>query len=326
VIGTITHPTCLVTTGSVSISGLPSSGTWTLTRSPGGNTTSGSGTTTSVSGLAAGTYTFTVTNAEGCTSPASANAVINVQPSTPSAPVAGTINEPTCLIATGSVSLTGLPASGTWTLTRSPGGITTTGTGANYPVSGLSPGTYSYTLTNASGCTSASSDAIIITEADPGVIPKIKTKFNKEVLVCINVNDSLVQFQWYKDGSKISNEILQYVVTKGKPGIYTVETTDINGCKNFSTGVNVNGSKTISVFPNPASTNFALEFNEETQQGIVVTIFNSAGIKMKEIRTKSYSDAVLREIPVDDLDQGSYLIKAVIDNREQYFTKLIIIR
>ncbi|OXB09167.1 hypothetical protein B0A81_08380, partial [Flavobacterium plurextorum] len=90
-VGTITHPTCTVATGSVVLSGLPS-GNWTI--NPGNIT--GSTTSTTISGLTAGTtYNFTVTNAAGCTSPASGNVVINPQPATPLAPGVGTITHPT---------------------------------------------------------------------------------------------------------------------------------------------------------------------------------------------------------------------------------------
>ena len=67
-----------------------------------------------------GTYTYTVTNAAGCISSPSGSIVINAQPATPAAPTVGTITQPTCSIATGSVVLNGLPATGTWTLTRTP--------------------------------------------------------------------------------------------------------------------------------------------------------------------------------------------------------------
>ncbi|HEY9169553.1 MAG TPA: T9SS type A sorting domain-containing protein [Lutibacter sp.] len=80
-VGTITQPTCVTATGSVVLNGLPATGTWTLTRSPGGITSTGTGASTIITGLAAGTYTYTVTNASGCTSSASANVVINAQPS-----------------------------------------------------------------------------------------------------------------------------------------------------------------------------------------------------------------------------------------------------
>ena len=123
VIGTITNLTCAVGTGSVVLNGLPSAGTWSLTRNPGAIITSGSGTSTTVSGLAAGTYNFSVTSAEGCVSAVSADAVVNPAPAAPSAPVVGTITQPTCAISTGSVVLSGLPATGTWILTRSPGSV-----------------------------------------------------------------------------------------------------------------------------------------------------------------------------------------------------------
>jgi hypothetical protein len=114
-IGTITQLTCFSAIGSIALNGLPSSG-WTVTKYPGGATTSGSETSTTISGLTAGTYSFTVTNASGCTSFLSANAVINTQPETPTEPVIGTITQPTCSNATGSVVLSGLPSTGTWVL------------------------------------------------------------------------------------------------------------------------------------------------------------------------------------------------------------------
>ncbi|UFH51951.1 beta strand repeat-containing protein [Spirosoma sp. KNUC1025] len=67
-VGAITQPTCTTSTGSVVLSGLPSSGTWTLTRMPGAVTTTGTGTTAIVSDLASGAYTFTVSHPAGCTS------------------------------------------------------------------------------------------------------------------------------------------------------------------------------------------------------------------------------------------------------------------
>ncbi|HMK04988.1 MAG TPA: T9SS type A sorting domain-containing protein [Ferruginibacter sp.] len=175
-IGTITQPTCAVATGSVALSGLPASGTWTLTRTPGAVTTTGTGTTTTISGLAAGTYTYTVTNAAGCTSVASGNIVINNQASTPTVPIVGTITQPTCAVATGSVALSGLPASGTWTLTRTPGAVNITGTGSTTTIAGLNPGNYTYTVTNAGGCTSTSSANVVITpQASSPAAPTVGT-------------------------------------------------------------------------------------------------------------------------------------------------------
>lgn len=72
-ISSITQPDCMISTGSVLLSGLPSVGTWTV--NPGN--VSGSGTSVTISGLAVNTYNFTVTNSNGCVSTASVNVVIN---------------------------------------------------------------------------------------------------------------------------------------------------------------------------------------------------------------------------------------------------------
>src|SRR5664280_2085209 len=170
-IGTITNPTCSVATGSVVLNGLPSTGTWTVTRTPGGTTTPGTGTSYTITGLAAGSsYTFTVTNTSGCTSPASGNVVINVQPVTPAAPTVGTITQPTCATATGSVVLSGLP-SGSWTI--NPGAIT--GSTASKTISGLPAGaTYNFTVTNVDGCTSpASGNAVINAQPTTPAAPTV---------------------------------------------------------------------------------------------------------------------------------------------------------
>jgi len=157
VIGNIIQPGCIALTGSVTLSGLPSSGSWTLTRSPGDVTMNGSGTSTIISNLNVGTYTFTVTNSSGCTSPKSGNVIISSQPSIPQAPVIGTISPPTCTSATGSVILSGLPLTGSWTLIRYPGNVVTTGTGTSSTISAIPAGVFNYTVTNSSGCVSAMS-------------------------------------------------------------------------------------------------------------------------------------------------------------------------
>jgi gliding motility-associated-like protein len=167
VIGTITHPTCETSTGSVAISGLPATGTWTLTRLPGGSTRTGSGTTVTVTTVPGGTYTYTVANASGCSSPPSESFIIKDQPAKPAAPSVGTITPPTCILATGSVNLMGLPATGTWTLTRYPGTITTPGTGTSTNVAGIATGTYNFTITSEAGCVSVPSANVIIPVQPP---------------------------------------------------------------------------------------------------------------------------------------------------------------
>jgi gliding motility-associated-like protein len=161
-VGNIIQPTCTVSTGSIDLHGLPATGTWTIVRNPGGILTSGSGTTTTLSGLTSGTYIFTVTNSTGCTSIESAGAVINLQPPVPTAPIIGAISNPTCTISTGVVELAGLPPAGLWKITRTPGGVITTGSGSTLAISGLALGTYAFTVTSSTGCTSVASANVVI--------------------------------------------------------------------------------------------------------------------------------------------------------------------
>ncbi|NBX80522.1 MAG: hypothetical protein EBQ94_09115, partial [Flavobacteriales bacterium] len=76
IVGTITQPTCTTPTGSVELSGLPS-GNWTINSvNVAGNTA-----TTTITGLVPNTYSFTVTDANGCISIATANVIIDAVPS-----------------------------------------------------------------------------------------------------------------------------------------------------------------------------------------------------------------------------------------------------
>ena len=72
---TTTQPTCTVPTGSVVLSGLPATGTLNQTRGTVVTSSPITGTTTTISGLASGTYTYTVSNGN-CTSGTSTSVTI----------------------------------------------------------------------------------------------------------------------------------------------------------------------------------------------------------------------------------------------------------
>jgi gliding motility-associated-like protein len=163
VIGTVTGVSCAGGGGSVVLNGLPTLGPWTIIRSPDNFSTAGSGTSTTETGIAAGTYTFTVTNEAGCISPASTSVIITPQPLAPTAPVIDSLKNPDCKISTGTVYVSGLPATGNWNLTRTPGGVTTAGTGTTWTVTAVPSGTYTFIVTNiASGCISPQSASFTI--------------------------------------------------------------------------------------------------------------------------------------------------------------------
>ncbi|WP_456315061.1 DUF7507 domain-containing protein [Pseudomonas shirazensis] len=139
---------------------------WTFPGTAGTNYTIVSGGTTASNTvtlryLTAGSKTVTVnyTNANGCTATAAtSSSAITVNP-LPSTPTVSTTN--VSCTATGSVTLGNLPASGTWTLERSPGLITTTGTGTTTTITGLAVGTYTFRVSNGTCSSAVSADAVI---------------------------------------------------------------------------------------------------------------------------------------------------------------------
>ncbi|OFY68396.1 MAG: hypothetical protein A2V64_08415 [Bacteroidetes bacterium RBG_13_43_22] len=148
-IGTITQPTCTVSTGSVVLSGLPS-GSWTI--NPGNIT--GSTSSFTVTNLNTGTYNFRVSDSNGCTSAKSNNVVINVQPLVPGAP-AGSTNQSFC----GGATVADLAATGTaikWYTASTGGTLLSSATT-------LVNGTYYYASQTVDGCESTSRLGVSVT-------------------------------------------------------------------------------------------------------------------------------------------------------------------
>ena len=158
-----------------------------------------------------------------------------------------------------------------------------------------------------------------------GVIPKIIAKWG-DVLICSNLGDSITNFQWYKGSSAISGATKQYYETKKQTGAYKVEIVDINGCKNSSNPISISGTKSLSVYPNPASVSFALKLNDESEGRAIVRVLNSSGIKVMEFQTENMNDELLKEIPVKNLSEGIYVVQVLLDNKDLYYTKIVVIK
>ncbi|MDF2437336.1 MAG: hypothetical protein K0Q95_1712 [Bacteroidota bacterium] len=201
------------TNGSVTAS--PAGGTsgYSYSWTPGGSTSQ------TLSGVAAGTYTVTVTDANGCVIQ---NQTTITQPALPLS-VTNTVTNVSCAAGTnGSITVT--PAGGTapYSYLWSPGGQNT-GT-----VSGLAAGTYSVTVTDAKGCVLNAS--YTITQPLPLAIT-----FSQTNVSCFNgVNGSATatvtggtagySYNWAPMGGNAAT-------ATGLPaGTYTVTVTDAQGC------------------------------------------------------------------------------------------------
>ncbi|MEI7492236.1 MAG: T9SS type A sorting domain-containing protein [Bacteroidota bacterium] len=299
VIGQITQPTCTVPGGSVALSGLPSSGTWTV--NPGGYT--GTGTTATVTGLSPGSYNFTVTDGtSGCTSLPSDNVLIDALPQPPPAPLVGIITQPTCTWETGSVMLSGLPASGTWTLY--PGGYS--GTGTSTIISAIFPGTYNFLVADGtSGCISLPSADVVI-NPQPVTPPTPSISQNGFILTSSAASGN----QWYnQSGAIIGANGKNYTVTINGD-YYVVVILDVCSSQpsNIISVTNVGivaaaNQAVIRVYPNPARNELTVEL-KDNRQIIRFDIVNQEGQVV-------FKGNLLEKtvVPTNTFAPGVYMIK-----------------
>lgn len=238
------QPSCTVATGTVSLTGLPASGTWTVTTT-GGATLTGSGTSANFTSLAAGTYTFTVSNGS-CTSVASSSVTINAQPASPSSPTATVTIQPTCNIPTGTISV----SSSTAGLSFSIDGSTYSNT--NGVFSSVAAGTYSLTSKNSSGCVSAAANMIV--NPPPG-LPSVPTVVITQpscsvATGTISVSSSISGLTFSIDGSNYSNTngIFSSVAT----GNYNLTAKNVNGCVSNAAALTLNAQPTTPTAPGPS--------------------------------------------------------------------------
>jgi len=303
------------------LSGLPS-GNWTI--NPGA--IAGTGTTYTISGLAAGTYNFTVNNGS-CTSVASADVVINAQPVTPATPAVGTITQPTCAVATGSVVLSGLP-SGNWTI--NPGAIV--GTGTTYTISGLAAGTYNFTVNNGSCTSVASADVVINTQPLPPTV-----SLGHDTTICANQTVTLDAgnpgsgFLWSPDGQNTQVVTLDSLGLGIGPHTIIVTVTAPNTCSASDTVVvtfdpctdipeNTNDI-ILSIVPNPSNGLFfinvsgiegptELKIFSVSGQLVFAEMIDGTGLTNKSINMEAYPT-------------GMYFVR-IVNNKTIYSEKIII--
>ena len=278
VVGVVTQMTCKNPISSVILTGLPQAGTWILTNSTTSVSIAGTGITTAITGLAAGVYSFSVTNQEGCLSIPSSNVTINPNPGTPLSPTIGTITAPSCNLATGSVSLNGLPLTGSWTLTRFPGNVTLTGTGTSITISGLSSGMYNYAVTNLAGCISELSMNIVI-PAQPSSVtmvitnPPLLCTPRKADLTSPSVTAGSTQgitYAYYTDASATISFPTPYAADNG---IYYIRGTNSGGCYDIKpVTVTVNQSPNADAGPDKTLDNVF-----ETVMDAEITRINDTG-------------------------------------------------
>ena len=203
----ITNISCGIGTGAINLTA--SNGTSPYTYNWGGGVT-----TEDRSGLATGTYTVTVTDANGCTATISPTVT-----QTTAATLTTSVTNISCFGGTGAINLTatgGSPFTYNWG-----GGVTTEDR------TGLAAGIYTVTVTNAQGCTSTTSATV----TTPSVLALSATATNAN---CIGSSTGAINLTvaggtspyTYNWGGGVTTEDRSSIAA----GIYTVTVTDVNGC------------------------------------------------------------------------------------------------
>jgi gliding motility-associated-like protein len=182
-----------------------------------------------LSGLAAGNYTVTVTDAKGCTSTQSSIAV--TQPSAALA-AGATANNVNCFgNATGSIALTVNGGTAPYTYLWNNGAV-------SQNLSNIASGTYSVTVTDAKGCT-ATQNAISITQpsaalASAASATNVNCFGDHTGAVNLTVNGGTTPYSYiWSNGATTQN-----IIAIGA-GNYTVTVTDANGCTSIQNAVSV---------------------------------------------------------------------------------------
>jgi len=223
---TITEPTTLTATsssnvstcgnpnGSVTATGNGGNGPYAYSWTPGGASTA------TATGLAAGTYTCVVTDANGCT--ASVNATI-VNQGGPTVAL-GVVTNVTCFgICNGTAAVTVTGGTGVITYSWTPSG----GTIAN--ATGLCPGIYTCTVTDANGCSTSTTTPITQPTAITLSIPASTNVacnggITGSATAVASGGTGALGFSWNPSG----------IITASANGLtageYTVTATDANGC------------------------------------------------------------------------------------------------
>ncbi|MGP8215100.1 MAG: PKD domain-containing protein [Bacteroidia bacterium] len=182
--------------------------------------TPGGGTNASISNLTAGTYTATVTDANGCTAKAT---VAVTQP--PAITASVSVTTTACGLNNGSGSVTASGGTGAFTYSWAPSGYTG-GNTATY--SNLAAGIYTCTITDANGCTK---QVVILTNNSAGVtattttVP-VKCNGGNTGSATITVTGSTGPFFYDWSPSGGTNATISNVPA----GLYSCEVTNAEGC------------------------------------------------------------------------------------------------
>jgi len=268
-------------------------------------------TTATISNLLAGTYSVTVTDGSGSTS------VGTVTVTSPTALMAA-ITSQTASCANDSSGAIDIIASGgnncsPYTFAWSNGAI-------SEDLSGVPPGTYSVTVTDAAGCSTIQSASVA---SIPAPTPTFTQAGNTVV-----ASQAWATYQWMLNGIPIVGATaISYTMIQS--GTYTLMVTDNNGCEGTSNSVMIVGSeqsmgqlKNIFLFPNPARSEVRIGTIQPISYEISVRILDLFGRQLKYVCLSS----LVQEIAIDIrlMPAGTYQVEITSSFGDRRLLRLVV--
>lgn len=312
--------------GEITITATGGTGTLSYSINDGADWQAGSGVFT---GLAAGNYIIKVKDVNNCESAWASNPIVITQPAEI---VIGDVEEE-------NISCFGL-TDGTITVTASGG----TGTleysinGTDYQASNvfenLAKNTYNVFVKDANGCIVQWGFDVEITEPAELIISdvtiSIETIAGNDGSITLTVTGGTSPYDFTLSPGDVTN---QTGVFQGlKKGTYGVVVIDANGCSADTTGIylsitginDVKPTESLSIYPNPSTGQFFVEFNNQLNKELFIRIFNVVGQVVYTYKVDPMDTFVKKEINLENEARGVYMIQ--ITGPDSKLTKKLIIR
>lgn len=297
------------TASSIPVGG---TGSYTYFWSPSG------GSSATASGLAVGSYTCTVTDANGCSATTS---VSITEPAVLGFTLETTTNPTTCGGADGAINTSITGGTPSYTYMWNNGMMTE-------DVSNLTAGSYSVTVMDANGCTLSSG---MITLTDPPA-PTVTMSLVMDSICSSDPLLSLIGTASPAGGTFAGTGVTGTDFTPSVgPGVYaiTYTYTDANNCSasavdsitvDVCTGLFAdNSTNSLQVVPNPNNGAFVIQLGN-TREAVTLTLRNALGQTVKTMQLPAGKN----NVDMSGLSQGIYTLE--VANAGGKMTKKIVVR